>query len=152
MPVRFSDIDHAGIVYFPKFFDYFHVAFEELFRQNLGPRSYADILDKQRLGFPWVKAHCDFKSPLRFGDTVEVCLWPTHLGRSSIRFGYRISRQADPEDGVDIHGQGGRVVAAEGENTCVVTSLCTFRPVPLPDWLQGFLKPLLRAEGRSGDR
>ena len=30
-PVRFSDIDRAGIVYYPRFFDYWHRAFEDFF-------------------------------------------------------------------------------------------------------------------------
>ena len=36
LPVRFADVDHAGIVYYPRFFHYFHVAFEELWRARIG--------------------------------------------------------------------------------------------------------------------
>ena len=55
-PVRFADVDHAGIVYYPRFFHYFHLAFEELFRQRIGARAYVDLLDKDRVGFPAVRA------------------------------------------------------------------------------------------------
>ena len=67
-PVRFNDVDHAGIVYYPVFFHYFHLAFEELFRARMGPRSYQELLDRERIGFPAVATECEFFSPLRFGD------------------------------------------------------------------------------------
>ena len=31
-------------------------------------RAYRDLLDHDRVGFPAVRAECDFKAPLRFGD------------------------------------------------------------------------------------
>jgi len=31
LKIRFGDIDRAGIVYFPRFMHYFHVALEEFF-------------------------------------------------------------------------------------------------------------------------
>ena len=34
-PVRFADVDHAGIVYYPRFFHLFHLAFEELWRARV---------------------------------------------------------------------------------------------------------------------
>ena len=34
VPVRFGDVDHAGIVYYPRFFIYFHEAFEDFFNEN----------------------------------------------------------------------------------------------------------------------
>ena len=36
LKIRFGDIDHAGIVYYPRFLHYFHVALEEFFGQQLG--------------------------------------------------------------------------------------------------------------------
>src|SRR5262249_13069736 len=45
-PVRFADVDHAGIVYYPRFFHMFHVAFEELWRQRLGARAYSELIDR----------------------------------------------------------------------------------------------------------
>ena len=46
LPVRFADIDHAGIVYYPRFFHFFHVAFEELWRARIGPRAYSELIDR----------------------------------------------------------------------------------------------------------
>ena len=36
MKVCFSDIDNAGIVYYPRFVHYFHVALEDFFSMELG--------------------------------------------------------------------------------------------------------------------
>ena len=41
IPVRFGDVDHARIVYYPRFFHFCHVAMEEAFRDALGI-SYPD--------------------------------------------------------------------------------------------------------------
>lgn len=138
MPVRFADVDHAGIVYFPTFFHYFHVALEELFRQRLGPRAYVELLDVERIGFPAVSASCDFKAPLRFGDTIDVDLSVARLGSRSVTFRYRVYR----------HDQAGaeRVLAAEGTSTSAIVQLDAFRAVPLTDVLRALLAPLVETE------
>ena len=58
--VRFSDIDHAGIVYYPRIIHYFHLAFEEFFGERVGTH-YARVLDEWKLGFPAVHANVEFR-------------------------------------------------------------------------------------------
>src|SRR5690349_24583141 len=89
-PVRFADVDHAGIVYYPRFFHYFHLAFEELWRERMGARAYSQIIDVDQVGFPAVRAECDFKAPLRFGDTAEIQVTVARLGGKSLTFRYRV--------------------------------------------------------------
>jgi 4-hydroxybenzoyl-CoA thioesterase len=89
-PVRFSDVDHAGLVYYPRFFHFFHLAFEELWRARLGPRAYVELIDRDRIGFPAVRAECDFRGPLRFGDDAEIEISIEKLGGKSIGFRYRV--------------------------------------------------------------
>jgi YbgC/YbaW family acyl-CoA thioester hydrolase len=152
MPVRFADVDHAGIVYYPRFFHYFHTAFEEFFRERLGSRSYVALLDEDRIGFPAVSAHCDYKAPLRFGDTMAIDMSLDHMGERSITFRYRVYRCAEPDTspgpGPAEPGSGGAeaaaagtasaadVLAAEGTSTCVVVDLDAFRPTPIPAHLR----------------
>ena len=95
LPVRFADIDHAGIVYYPRYFNFFHLAFEEFWRARLGARAYVRLLDEDRVGFPTVRAECEFKGPLRFGDDAEVHMAVTRLGTTSITFAYTIFRAAE---------------------------------------------------------
>ena len=86
MPVRFADVDHAGIVYYPRFFHYFHVAFEEMFIARLGGgdvAAYQRVLDERKIGFPAVHAEADYKAPLRFGDLLEIELTVPHVGTKS---------------------------------------------------------------------
>jgi 4-hydroxybenzoyl-CoA thioesterase len=129
-PVRFAHVDHAGIVYYPRFFDYFHAAFEEFFRQKMGVRSYVELLDERRIGLPAVHSECDFKAPLRFGDMVRVDMSIDRLGGKSIRFRYRLYRIEDRARGDEAD------LAAEGVVVCVVTDLDHFRGLEIPDDLR----------------
>lgn len=133
-PVRFADIDHAGIVYYPRFFHYFHVAFEELWRARIGPQAYSDIIDRDRIGFPAVRAECDFKAPLKFGDTAEIEVTIPRLGTKSITFRYRIYRAASP-----------RVLCAEGQVVCAVVDLARFAAVAVPEHVVEMLRDLVEA-------
>lgn len=131
-PVRFADIDHAGIVYYPRFFHYFHLAFEELWRQRIGPAAYSKIIDDDRVGFPAVHAECDFKAPLRFGDTADIEVTVPRLGRTSITFRYRILRA-----GAD------RTLCAEGQVVCAVVDLAKFVAVAIPEHVGEMLRDLV---------
>jgi 4-hydroxybenzoyl-CoA thioesterase len=139
MPVRFSDIDHAGIVYFPRFFHFFHVAFEEMWRARLGARAYVSLLDDDRLGFPAVRAECDYRSPLRFGDLAEIELRVIRLGRTSVTFGYRVYKAAEtgPE------GESPRVLAAEGQTVSAIVDLSRFAAVEPPEKVRALLAALV---------
>ncbi len=86
--VRFSDEDHAQIVYFPRFFHFFHVAFEDLFEHaGIGYRACLD----EGVGWPAVHAEADFESPARFGDLLSIELGVERIGRTSASFLYRAS-------------------------------------------------------------
>lgn len=143
MPVRFADVDHAGIVYYPRFFHYFHIAFEELFRARLGGRSYVALLDQERIGFPAVSAHCDYKAPLRFGDVMDIELSVERLGQRSITFRYRVYRRPADERADAGAGEDARVLAAEGTSTSAVVDLDAFRATSIPEHLRQLLGTLM---------
>ena len=88
LQVRFGDVDPAGIVYYPRIYDFIHQAFEEVWDVHVGKRYY-HLLGEERIGFPLVHSEVDFKSPLRFGDRPTVKISCFHLGRSSIGLHYR---------------------------------------------------------------
>ncbi len=133
-PVRFADVDHAGIVYYPRFFHYFHVAFEELWRARVGPRAYVELLDRDRVGFPAVRAECEFHAPLRFGDTAEIDVSVSRLGSKSITFRYRVWRAAE-----DARP---RTACADGQVVCAVVDLARFMAVPVPERVVALLADL----------
>ncbi|EDM74242.1 putative 4-hydroxybenzoyl CoA thioesterase [Plesiocystis pacifica SIR-1] len=109
--IRFGDCDPAGIVYFPRFFDFFHQTMETWFPAHLG-FPYAEFVRERKLGFPAVHTEADFARPCRFGETVEVRQRVLALGRSSITFGYAIHGLSDDAD-----------LRATGKSVCVVMNL-----------------------------
>ena len=119
MIVRFGDEDHAGIVYYPRYFHFFHVAFEDFFDQQGLP--YSEILDVDKVGFPTAHLETDFRKPLRFGDRFDIDVWVETIGKSSAVFRYRGRRAGDSDD------------TATARLTVVAVDMRTLRPVPLPD-------------------
>jgi 4-hydroxybenzoyl-CoA thioesterase len=120
--VAFDDVDHAGIVYYPRFLHYFHLAFEELLFSTFASRGgYRALIDERRIGFPAVRAEADYKRPLRFGDRVLIEVRAEHVGNKSLALHYTVIAEATGE------------VCAEGKVTCVVVDLDEFRAIAMPD-------------------
>ena len=92
--VRFADCDPVGFVYYPRVLHYCHVCMEEFFAERCGI-TYQKLLDDERIGFATVKIEAEYFVPLLYGDTVEVDLEVTDLGRSSARFNYSLKRAND---------------------------------------------------------
>lgn len=86
-PIRFGDEDHARIVYYPRFLDFFHQAFEDFFNEQ--GVTYREVLDVHHTGWPAVHLDVDFISPLRFGDTFDIHVTVARLGTKSATFAYR---------------------------------------------------------------
>mgnify|MGYP003886230833 CR=1 FL=1 len=85
---RFGDCDPVGILYYPRFFDWFHRAMEAWYG-HLG-LPYQHLLQERLVGFPSVHAEADYRTPVRFGDTVEVRLTVLEFGRSTIALGFEV--------------------------------------------------------------
>ncbi len=129
--VRFGDIDQAGIVYYPRFIHYFHVAMEEFFRHEVGI-DYARVLKEYRLGHPTVHLEVDFRRPLRYGDHIEVEVGIEKIGRTSVTWRYTVYRQGETE------------LVAEGQVVTVNLNLETFRKTELPERLRERLEAYRR--------
>jgi 4-hydroxybenzoyl-CoA thioesterase len=125
--VRFGDVDGAGIVYYPRFFNYFHVAFEDFFTRNAGV-PYDQILSKERVGFPTVHVETDFGIPLRHGDAIEVEMTVSKIGKSSFTSTYRVLR-------------GGKL-CARAEITTATVDLDQMQAIPIPDKYRAALEKI----------
>jgi len=123
LKIRFGDIDHAGIVYYPRFLHYFHVALEEFFGQQLGI-DYPILIDEHRIGLPTVHLETDFRRPLRYGDQIDVEVSVLKIGKSSITFGYRVFKP------------GKKHPLIEGHNVAVCLDMDTFKKRDIPNWLR----------------
>ena len=117
LPVRFGDIDQAGIAYYPTLFDHCHAAFEEFWEKAL-KRPYHRVMLKERLGFPTVHLEADFVKPLKFGDVLTVEVAVARLGKSSVVFRYRASAKGRSAFRVLV--------------TTVCIDMRTFKPRPVP--------------------
>lgn len=91
MRVRFGHADPARIVYYPRFFEWFHDTFESWFEEALN-LPYADVIDGRRIGFPTVQIATEFRQPARFGELVEVQMFLSRLTDRSGTFEYRVRR------------------------------------------------------------
>ncbi len=129
IPVRFGDVDYAGIMYYPRFFHNFHAVFEDMFGARLGT-PYMSILKERRIGFPMVKIETDFRKPFRFGDPMRLRLTCPRVGRSSIDFHYRGYNGAEAEASV------------EARSTVVTVNLDTVAPIEIPPDIRAVLRDL----------
>ncbi|HET6349579.1 MAG TPA: thioesterase family protein [Candidatus Krumholzibacteria bacterium] len=128
LPVRFGEIDQAGVVYYPRFFHYFHQAFEEWFRQALGV-SYPDLVLNEGIGFPTVRIESEFLRPLRYGDRARVHIEVMDVGRASLTLRYELVRLPD------------EVLSARATIKTVAIKNATFSSVSIPDaWRERFEK------------
>lgn len=88
--VEFVDTDMGGIVHFSRFYVFMEQT-EHEFLRHLGanPGSYRDSAGR-RVGWPRVAAACEFLSPARFGDELEIHLRVLRKGTSSLTYGFDI--------------------------------------------------------------
>jgi len=131
--VCFADIDNAGIVYYPRFLHYFHLAMEEFFARELGI-DYAEVLHQKNLSLPTVHVECDFRGRLRYGDRIDMEVRVIHVGQTSITWGYKGYRAGD---------EGETIV--EGSNVTVCVKTDVFAKTDVPQWLSQGLKRHIQA-------
>ena len=139
LQVRFGHVDPAGIVYFPRIYDYLHDVFEELWEKHVGQRYYHLLLEK-KVGFPLVHSSVDFKSPLRFGDRPLVSVTCFKLGRTSLglRYVFRL----------------GETLILEAQQVTACIDVDTMNPVAIPDPFRAKFAELLEegVEMAAGDQ
>lgn len=81
--IRFGDVDPAGTVFYPRFFQFFHELFEEFLAVQCG-LPYEVLVHQRRIGFPTVNIDANFRQPLRLGDQCRIRLTLVKVGRSSL--------------------------------------------------------------------
>ena len=120
IPIRFGDVDHARIVYYPHFFHFCHVAMEELFAKAVGV-PYHEVIGRERLGYPTVHIETDFEKTVGFGETLKMEVSVLRIGRSSVDFRFEGRRGSD----------GATAFVAKITTVCV--DMDRFSSVPIPE-------------------
>lgn len=104
--VEWGDCDPAGIVYFPRFFEYFDACTNALF-EAAGFRKAEMLRQYGLVGIPLVEASGQFHAPASFGETVVVESRVVEWGTSSFRVEHKLFK--------------GSVLSAEGREKRVWT-------------------------------
>jgi YbgC/YbaW family acyl-CoA thioester hydrolase len=88
--IEFGDTDMAGIVHFSNFFRFMESAECEFLRS----RGLSVKLDweGQTIGFPRVSASCDYVSPARFEDVLDVAVTIDRIGTKSVTYAFEFTR------------------------------------------------------------
>jgi acyl-CoA thioester hydrolase len=90
--VRYAETDQAGIAHHSSYLPWFEEGRVELLRR-LG-KPYQE-LEAEGIHFPVREAFCRYWAPALFDDVLIVETSIEEVGGASVRFGYRITRQAD---------------------------------------------------------
>lgn len=117
-PVRFDEVDPAGIVFFARFMNYAHEAMENFFADIEG--GYAGLIQTRKIGFPTVRLEADFKIPLRYGDMLRVETSCSQLGNTSATFVHEMRSAASGE------------LCAIVRHVVVTVTLGVLKPCPMP--------------------
>jgi len=92
--VDFADTDMAGIIHFSNYFRYMEFA-EVAFLRSRG-LSVSMTWGEEKLGFPRVSAACDFLSPVRFDDVLDIEVRVERVGRKSVTYSFDFAHQGKP--------------------------------------------------------
>ncbi len=95
MTVRLQHTDAAGVVFFARFFEIVHLAFEDLL-DALGHPLPADLA-QATVAYPIVHASADYRAPLRLGDRITVEVEVAEVKSRSFTLDYRILRAPKPK-------------------------------------------------------
>ena len=125
VPVEFNHCDPAGIVFFPRYFDMMQDAFEAFMKARGLPA--ARIMKETHYYLPLVRAECDFRAPLIWGDRLRVEVKVNEVRRRSFSVDYRFRNDED------------RTVA-QGYTAHVVADKSTRRAIPVPEELRRALE------------
>ena len=88
--VEFSDTDMAGIVHFSVFLRFMEET-EHAFYRSLGFSVY-ERGETQDIGWPRVYVECEYRSPLRFEDVVEIHLLVKEKTEKSLLYTFRFNK------------------------------------------------------------
>jgi 4-hydroxybenzoyl-CoA thioesterase len=90
--VEWGDCDPLGIVFFPRYFEYFDACTNALFLRALGFPKAQMLRQYQIAGIPLVQASCNFIAPSSFGDVVGVDSCVSEWGASSFSLRHKLFR------------------------------------------------------------
>ncbi len=125
--IEFADTDMAGIVHFTRFFVFMETA-EHEFLRSLGTNVVTEWKGN-KIGWPRVAASCEYLSPLRYEDEVDILLWVSRKGTKSLTYQFHFTHNEK-----DV---------ARGQLTavcCITNPGEKMRAIPIPDFIISQIK------------
>jgi 4-hydroxybenzoyl-CoA thioesterase len=120
LDVRFGDLDAAGIVYYPRYLHFCHVAMEELFAHVMGT-PYHKVIVEEDVGYPTVRVEAEFAKPVGFGETLDMRVEVERIGRRSVSFLYEGRRVSDGSPAFRVR------------STAVAVKMSAWHSIPIPE-------------------
>ena len=93
--VIYGDTDQMGVVYYANYLSWFERGRSEFLRQIGLPYS---TIEQQGFHFPVTEVNCRYANSARYDDVVRIETEITELGRASLSFVYRISRESNNDE------------------------------------------------------
>jgi 4-hydroxybenzoyl-CoA thioesterase len=91
LTIEWGHCDPAGIVFNPRFFEFFDASSWMLFETALGVKQQEIASTYGIVGIALVDARANFLRPAKFGDTVEIVSQVSEFRRSSFDVEHRVS-------------------------------------------------------------
>jgi 4-hydroxybenzoyl-CoA thioesterase/acyl-CoA thioester hydrolase len=129
--VEFADVDQAGIVHFSRFFIFMETA-EHEFLRSLGTSVHSEW-DDMKIGWPRLKASCEYVGPAKFEDQLQIRVSILRKGKKSMTYGFEFTRNGD--------------LIARGE---MISACCTLngengmKAIEIPAWIADQIEEVKR--------
>lgn len=88
--IEFADVDLAGFVHFSRFFIFMETA-EHEFLRSLGTSVHTHV-DGEEIGWPRLAASCEYLTPARFEDVLEIDVIVKRKGVTSMTYEFLFHR------------------------------------------------------------
>jgi 4-hydroxybenzoyl-CoA thioesterase len=123
LKIAWGDCDPAGIVFNPRFFEFFDASTWGLFEAALGVSQHDFAAHYGIVGIALVDARGNFMKPVAFGDDVEIVSRVTEFRRSSFDVEHKLINKGE----VSVEGRETRVWAVRrpGDPDAIATA-----PIP----------------------
>jgi YbgC/YbaW family acyl-CoA thioester hydrolase len=125
--VRWSDVDHARLIFYGSYLRFFEIAETELLRDVGLP--YGEIFERFDIWLPRVQIHCDFLAPAVLDDWLEVETYVGRVGEKSLTLNFEVFKKE------------GRILVAKAHIIMVCVRRGNLKSVRLPDELVERLAP-----------
>jgi 4-hydroxybenzoyl-CoA thioesterase len=90
--IEWGDCDPLGIIFYPRYFEFFDASTTALIESALGMKKIEYLKAYGFTGHPVVETRARFRMPTHFGDEVEIESRLVECGRSSLRIEHRLTK------------------------------------------------------------